>query len=269
MSENQPVASTRARKQTGADTPVTDSGEVTPAEVPVVVEPVTASANEPVVATDDPAAVEIAAPVTETGAVEPVTASEHRIVYVETPRPPRKKGNRGVGALFAVISALVFAVLYAVLFVIVSNAIAGTAPLAPFLQSATFFIPVIYFALGFVVLVLIANRANWWAYVVGSLLVAVFVYFASTGTLLLTDGIIAHTPDEAAQLARAGFASPIILSATLLAREVALWVGAAIAARGRRVKARNVVAREEFERELAEQRSERVRGTEAEPVATA
>ena len=51
----------------------------------------------------------------------------------------------------------------------------------------------------------------------------------------------------------------MIVSA-LLAREVSMWVGAGIAARGRRVKERNIVARETYDRELAEKRAEHERG---------
>jgi hypothetical protein len=38
-----------------------------------------------------------------------------------------------------------------------------------------------------------------------------------------------------------------------------MWVGAAIAARGRKVKARNLEAKAEFDRELAEKRAEQER----------
>jgi hypothetical protein len=51
--------------------------------------------------------------------------------------------------------------------------------------------------------------------------------------------------------------SPGAIVAALLAREVALWTGAPIAARGRRVKARNIEARETFDREEAEAKAKR------------
>jgi hypothetical protein len=42
----------------------------------------------------------------------------------------------------------------------------------------------------------------------------------------------------------------------VIAREVAIWFGLAIAARGRRVRARNIQAREQYDRELAERRAQ-------------
>jgi hypothetical protein len=242
---------------------------------PVVVEPATASAAEPVVATTDPAAVETDATYAEdtryaTGQVEPVAAEsaqpDHRVVYVDAPVPPRKKGNRGVGALIAIAAAVVFAAIYALIIVIVDGA--NNVALSPtFLAAPAFWVPVLFFAVGFVILVLIVNRANWWVHVIGSLFVALFVYFGSVGTLVLINGIVSMTPESAGSFIRAVFISPGAIAAALLAREVALWAGFGIAARGRRVKARNVIAREEFDRELATTRAERERPAVADPVA--
>ena len=42
----------------------------------------------------------------------------------------------------------------------------------------------------------------------------------------------------------------------VLSREVSIWIGLAIAARGRRVRARNAEARASYDRELSEKRAQ-------------
>ena len=86
------------------------------------------------------------------------------------------------------------------------------------------------------------------------------MYFGAIGMGLLGTCIILATPDEAGQLFLTQLSNPFVVVAALLAREVSMWVGAGIAARGRRVKQANVTAREQYERELAEKRAEHERG---------
>jgi hypothetical protein len=219
--------------------------------VPITAEPVAVSETEPVAATSDPAAVAV-----EPVAVEPVEPAQPgpHVVYVEAPQPPRKRGNRGVGSLLALAAAVVFAIVYAVIFAIVDLVNTGSAELV-FLSSIDFWIPVIVFAIGFVILVLIVNRAGWATHVVGSLFVGVFVYFASAAVTLLSHASVIPA-DQVGSAFHTILFSPTVIVAALLAREVSLWVGFAIAARGRRVKARNVESRETYDREFAEKRAE-------------
>lgn len=183
------------------------------------------------------------------------TTPPAQVIYVQTPAPPTRKGNRGIGALIAVVSALVFTGALAVVAAIIQLAV-GSRPLFGFLTSPQFYIPTLFFVIAFVLLVLIANRAAWWAYILGSVIVALVVYFGSIGAILLANGVILMTPTEAADAFRAGLVNPIVVAATLLAREVSLWTGSIIARRGRRVKERNATARATWEREVAEKRAE-------------
>jgi hypothetical protein len=230
-----------------------DQVAVNTASDAVVLESAAATESEPVVATSDAAAVETAEPV---GPVEPVetivapVVPEHRVVYVDAPKPPRRKGNRIFGALIALAGAVVFAAAYAVALVIVEWL--NNRPISfDFVSESAFWIPVIFFAIGFVILVLIVNRASWWAYIFGSLFVAAFVYFGSVTVLELIHGLPAFT------LRPAVLVSPGAIIALFLAREVALWVGAGIAARGRRVRVRNVEARDAYDQEEEAKRAER------------
>lgn len=228
----EPVEDTRAQEVPARDVPV----EEVPADV---------SSTEPVRATDDPAAVEYQ-PVP---AVAPV-----QTVYVAAPNPPRKQGNRGFGALIALAATIIFGVLFAVAVALIRSVRTGIFSF-DFVGAQTFYVPVLFFAVGFILLVLIANRSSWWAYILGSLFVGVFVYFGTIGTLLLTGGVFAQTPDQAAASFNELFTDPYIITAALLAREVTLWAGAGIGARGRRVRQKNADARAAYEREAAERQA--------------
>jgi hypothetical protein len=178
-----------------------------------------------------------------------------RVVYVDAPTPPTKKGNRGVGALFALLSSLIFAVLFAaVIFVLYYGTIGRVV--TGFLERPSFYVPVVLFAIGFVVLVLLLNRAKWGAYVFGSIFVGLFVYFGTIFTLLLFEDLIGMTPDQASAAFTGALGNPLVVIAGLLAREVSLWTGALISARGRRVKAKNIEAQAAFERETEARRAE-------------
>ncbi|WP_349898767.1 hypothetical protein [Parafrigoribacterium soli] len=188
-------------------------------------------------------------------------------VYVHAPVPPRKRGNRGIGSLIALGSAIIFGAIYAVVVLAITPLFAPPRAVGfeflGFLTSAAFFVPVLVFAVVFILLVLLLNRANWWAYILGSLFVGVLVYFVSIGILLLVNGVVGLTPSAAARAFRAAAQSPVIVAGALVAREVSLWMGAAVAARGRRVRARNAEDRAAFDRDTARARAEYERAVAA------
>ncbi|PJJ73242.1 hypothetical protein CLV46_2828 [Diaminobutyricimonas aerilata] len=280
-----------------ADRPVEDpTAPDVPVEARVDAEPVAQKPTEPVVPTTDPGAAATtaaadttaaptlpdgrtadeltapqatavypaAAPETARHDVPPVAdpdaahAPQRQVVYVSEPTPPKRKGNRGFGVLLALLSTLLFAVLYAALSVLIRGTAFGDVSVR-FLAQPGFYIPVVVFAIAFVLLVLIVNRGGWWAYVVGSLFVGLLTYLGTVGVLLVLQGVVQMTPVEAQRFLVGYLTSPIVIVAGLVAREVSLWIGAAIAARGRRVKARNAEAREDFEREREQVRVERER----------
>lgn len=215
----------------------------------VAAEPIT-DGEEVIVAEVEPNAVET--PPT-TAVDEPVVAD--RVIYVTTPAAPRKLGNRGLGSALAIAAAVVFAALLALV-----TAVLGVVNGAPFgfgfLTRPQFYAPALFFVIGFVLVVLIVNRANWWAHIVGSIFVGLIVYFGTIGLGLLTTGIVQNTPAEAAARFRGELLNPFILAAALLAREVALWTGAILSRRGRRLRERNAEAHAAWQRELAETRAE-------------
>lgn len=194
-------------------------------------------------------------------------SSPVQTVYVHAPVPPRKRGNRGIGSLIALASAIIFAAIYAGVVLAIVPLFAPPRAVGfeflSFISSAAFFVPVLVFAAAFILLVLILNRASWWAYILGSLFVGVLVYLVSLGILLLINNVVGMTPSGAARAFRSAAQSPIIVTAGIVAREVSLWMGAAVAARGRRVKARNAEAREDYDRDTARARADYERAVAA------
>jgi hypothetical protein len=173
------------------------------------------------------------------------------------PVPPRPKGNRGGGALIALVGTVAFAVVYAaVAFVIIALNLDGAAAVsavASFLLTAAFIVPVVVFAISLILIVLIVNRAGWWAYVLGGFFVAVLVYFAGIAGALIHVQAWNWQAQEQYDFVRSLTMDPLTLAGAIVAREVSIWTGAWIAARGRKMKERNLAAREQFERRQAEE----------------
>jgi hypothetical protein len=235
--------------------PASESAEVTPTEVNTDEVTPVAVATDPAPAAPDSSSV---TPVAEPVVVEtpaPVANPAHQVVYVEAPRPFIAKGNRGFGVLIALLSTVIFAALYAVAEVI-AEAINHVSQLDfAFITSLDFYAPVLMFAVGFVVLVLIVNRAGWAAHVIGSIFVGLVVFFGGTGIILLLHINQIPSNQVGQAFSQVLFDSGSIVAA-LLAREVSLWMGFAVAARGRKVRARNVDARVLYDQEIAAKRAE-------------
>ena len=236
MSDSTPPAPSRKPRK---DEVIEDAVVVDEPVEPAVVEP---APVETVVVDEVPA--------------EPVRSEPVReVIYVQAPAAPRKLGNRGVGAAIAAASGIVFTAALALLTALIGF-FASRQFSFGFLAEPRFYIPTLFFVIGFVLLVLIANRAAWWAYIFGSILVGVFVYFGTIGLGLLSSGVILQTPEEAALSYARQLGSPFVIAAALLARETSLWFGSLISRRGRSIKVRNAEARAAHERELEEKRAE-------------
>lgn len=213
---------------------------------PVVVEETTA------VAEDEPYQPAYVAPVAPTPQYTP-TAAQPNVVYVNAPQAPVEKSNRGFGALISLAATVAFMVVLAIVMVIIYSARSG-ALYVDFLGQTAFYVPALFFFVGAVLLTLLLNRAGWWTYVIGSLVLALFVYFGTIATVLVINGVVLLTPDAAAEQFRLGTVSPFTIAAALVAREVMLWAGAIVASRGRKLKVRNAEALETFQREQAQTR---------------
>ena len=179
-------------------------------------------------------------------------------LYMQTPMPPELKGNRGAGVLIGLLATLGFALVYAG---VLALWIAPLFPpstflsegLLPILMSWGFILAVAGFFIALTVLVLIAGRAGWWAYVLGGLIVAVLVWGATLGGVAIDARLAGESVgfDPIALVADFGLVIPV-LAAALVAREVTVWFGAWIGARGRKVTRKNAAALAEYEEALNE-----------------
>ncbi|WP_448810970.1 hypothetical protein [Agromyces bauzanensis] len=177
-------------------------------------------------------------------------------VYVQAPTPPKPRANRAFGALVALIGTVIFALLYAgVAYLMLTVYGAGRADLVgvftDFVISPVFWAPILAFFVGFALLAAIVNRGAWWNYAVFGLLVAVLVYFAYIGGALLTVRAWTLSLDDATEFLVQRWLDPFAIAAFIIAREIPIWLGGWIAARGRTVTERNRLAREAYDRELA------------------
>ena len=216
---------------------------------------------EPVVVTQHTDTVVPVVPLVDTaatGEVAPV-ALPPQTVYVTAPVPPKPKGNRLVGLLLSVVATAVFAAIYAgvaIFLILVVKPVAVTGGLSVFLSSSAFVAPVVAFLVAMILWAMLANRASWWSWVIGSLVIALVTYFASVGALVLFAGGFGLTPTEATKYFTGLLINPYMIAAALIARECAIWFGAAIAKRGRKVRERNYEAWQAFENEEARKRAE-------------
>lgn len=218
-----------------------DSAQPTPAdEVP-----------EEIVVEDDEIVVE-EAPTTESATATATLTDEkvesplagERVVYVSTPTPPKPRSNRVVGSLLALAGTLVFAVVYGLVGAAYIALTGSALGFGDFITDAIFWIPVLFFTIGFVLVAVLVNRAAWWVHVLSSLLVALITYFGSIGMLLLVHQIAGSSVGFVATAF-----SPFVIAATIVAREVSIWVGLLISRRGARLTERNRSEQEAFDAE--------------------
>lgn len=254
------------------ETPTSD-GERVVEEVVVAEETTTASAPaaddvpwydrpETVPMDPEPAATAVpaaaAAAAATTPAPEPAYASAAQPIFVQAPEAPRPRGNRGAAGAIGLLAALAFAVLsFGVLFAFgyfyggFGGVETDAADFALVLiGSWTFWMPVVVFYLGFWFLGAILNRARWAHWVIWGLLVGVAAYAGSLLGILFQAPFWDLTARQGADLLQGSLISPLPILAFVLGRELTVWFGAWVAARGRRISALNDEAQREYERTL-------------------
>lgn len=184
-------------------------------------------------------------------------------IYVQRPEPPKKKSNRGFGILIALVGTIVFAALWVLAVILVGYALTPNDQFAEslsrfFLSQTSGWAPVVAFFVGMVVLIQILNRARWWAYILGGLFVALFVYFSYVGASLYDLKVWQLTPNEASIVLQRQWVAPFAVLAGVIAREISMWTGAWLAARGRKLKARNAEAQAAYDQQVADAQNQAV-----------
>lgn len=212
----------------------------------------------------EPAATAIPAAAAAT-TVAPVVAPEPTYaaaaaqpIFVQAPEAPRPRGNRGAAGAIGLLAALAFAVLsFGVLFAFgyfyggFGDVVTDVSDYAlALIGSWTFWMPVVVFFLGFWILGAILNRARWAHWVIWGLLVGVAAYAGSLLGILFQAPFWELTARQGAELLQQSLFSPLPILAFVLGRELTVWFGAWVAARGRRITALNDEAQREYERTL-------------------
>jgi len=177
-------------------------------------------------------------------------------IFVQAPEPPRQRGNRGAAGAIGLLATVAFGVLYLAAALglraidgEVTGANVGTAALEA-VKSWWLWVPVVVFFLGFWLLGAIVNRGRWGHWVVFGLLVGVVAYGGHLLGQLFQAPFWTLTGGQAADLLQGQLFAPLAIVAFVLGRELTIWFGAWVAARGRRVTELNDEAQREYERTL-------------------
>lgn len=196
---------------------------------------------------------EVVAPVVPVAPVAPVAPQP---IFVQAPEAPRPRGNRAAAGLIGLLAAVAFGILYlaAALGIgaisgDVTGASVGERALSA-LQSWWFWVPVLVFYLAFWLLGAIINRGRWGAWVNVGLLVGVAAYGGHLLGQLFQAPFWSLTASEGAALVEGQVLAPLAIAAFVIGRELTIWFGAWVAARGRRVTELNTEALREYERTL-------------------
>ncbi|MCK6079123.1 ABC transporter [Microbacterium sp. EYE_5] len=216
------------------------------------------------VTASEPAAHEQHRPVSQPAASEsgsseasaPTAVYSQQPIFVQAPEAPRPRGNRGAAGAIGLLAALLFAVLYLAAGVGIA-ALNGEVTVADLgqrvLDTVTtwgFWVPVVVFFLGFWLLGAFINRGRWGLWVILGLLVGAVSYGGHLLGQLFEAPFWSIAPSQAGQLVGEQLLAPLAVIAFILGREITIWFGAWVAARGRRVTELNAEAQREYERTL-------------------
>ncbi|GAA1706896.1 hypothetical protein GCM10009808_26140 [Microbacterium sediminicola] len=205
------------------------------------------------------------APVAETAAAAAVaapivTASEPgyapQPIFVQAPEAPLPRGNRAAAGAIGLLAALSFAVLYLAAWLVIAL-VQGTVTvdsigtgLLSVVTTWTLWVPVVVFFIAFWLLGAIINRGRWAGWVIFGLLVGVSSYGGHLLGVLFTAPFWQLTASQGADLVEAELFTPLAIASFIVGRELTIWFGAWVAARGKRMTELNVEARREYERTL-------------------
>lgn len=175
-------------------------------------------------------------------------------LYIQAPSAPDIRGNRGFGILVGLLATVVFAGLYAA-------AVAGLQLLfeddGTFVENIVqlstswpFLLAVAAFFISWAVTAAIVNRSGWVHWVLGGFIIGLVVFLAWVGGFLIQERAWTLSVDEIlAEVTGVAFTFGPVL-AFIVAREIPVWLGGWIASRGRKVRAANIEAQEEYDRVL-------------------
>lgn len=217
-------------------------------------EPVDETYTPGAYSSDPDAPTEVVAPAAV--AATPVVAAAPQPIFVQAPEAPRPRGNRAAAAAIGLLAAIAFGILYlaaalglrAVDGDVTSSNIGDESVHA--LTSWWFWVPVVVFFLAFWLLGAIINRGRWGHWVIFGLLVGAASYGGHILGQLFQAPFWSLTASQGEELVRGQVLAPLAIVAFVVGRELTIWFGAWVAARGKRVSELNREAQREYERTL-------------------
>lgn len=232
-------------KTTSAASAETVIAPAEPAAAPVVTSPAV-TASEPVGQTA------VIAPAVGAGAAYVAPQP----IFVQAPEAPRPRGNRGAAGAIGLLAALSFGVLYLAVWLgvgmidgdVTVETLGSTALAA--LGTWSLWVPVVVFFIAFWLLGAIINRGRWGAWVIFGVLVGVAAYLGHLLGALFQAPFWLLTAREGAALVEGQLLTPLAIGAFIIGRELTIWFGAWVSARGARVTEVNTEAQREYERTL-------------------
>ena len=206
----------------------------------------------PAVTASEPVAETVVAP----AAVAGTAYAAPQPIFVQAPESPRPRGNRAAAGAIGLLAALAFGVLYLAVWLgvgmidgeVTADTLGATALTA--LGTWALWVPVFVFFIAFWLLGAIINRGRWGAWVIFGLLVGVAAYLGHILGALFQAPFWMLTASEGAALVESQLLTPLAIGAFIIGRELTIWFGAWVAARGARVTELNVEAQREYERTL-------------------
>lgn len=188
--------------------------------------------------------------------VAPAVAPAPQPIFVQAPEAPRPRGNRGAAGAIGLLAALAFAVLYLAA-ALGFGAIDGDVTLDNVGEKALaalttwwFWVPVVVFFLGFWILGAVINRGRWGLWVIFGLLVGAVAYAGHLLGQLFQAPFWTLTASQGAEIVNEQLLAPLAIASFIFGRELTIWFGAWVAARGKRVTELNYEAQREYERTL-------------------
>ncbi|KAA9107855.1 ABC transporter [Microbacterium rhizomatis] len=198
----------------------------------------------------------VVAPVVPVVAGAATASAVPQPIFVQAPEAPLPRGNRGAAGAIGLLAALAFAVLYLAAwlgFGAITGAVTvdnvGSTALAA-LGTWSLWVTVAVFFFAFWLLGAIINRGRWGVWVNVGLLVGVASYGGHILGQLFQAPFWTLTATEGRALVEGQLLAPLAIAAFIIGRELTIWFGAWVAARGARVTELNIEAQREYERTL-------------------
>jgi hypothetical protein len=184
------------------------------------------------------------------------TAYAAQPIFVQAPEAPQPRGNRAAAGAIGLLAAVSFGILYLAAwlgFGALNGDVAGDNVLTVTIDALgtwSFWVPIVVFYIGFWLLGAIINRGRWGAWVIFGLFVGVVSYLGHLLGALFQAPFWTLTPTQGLELVEGELLAPLAIAAFVIGRELTIWFGAWVAARGKRVTELNTEAQREYERTL-------------------